>query len=81
MSVTETVLTVIGAVVFMEAFAWWAHKYVMHGWGWAWHRDHHEPHDNVLEKNDLFAVVFGSIVIANGSNLWPSVRQRSPRAR
>ena len=63
MSVTETVLTVIGAVVFMEAFAWWAHKYVMHGWGWAWHRDHHEPHDNVLEKNDLFAVVFGSIVI------------------
>ena len=63
MSVAEIVLTVIGAVVFMEAFAWWAHKYVMHGWGWAWHRDHHEPHDNVLEKNDLFAVVFGSIVI------------------
>ncbi len=63
MSVAEIVLTVIGAVAFMEAFAWWAHKYVMHGWGWAWHRDHHEPHDNMLEKNDLFAVVFGSIVI------------------
>ena len=27
-----------------------------------WHRDHHEPHENVLEKNDLFAVVFGTIV-------------------
>ena len=63
MSVAEIVLTVAGAVVFMEGFAWWAHRYVMHGWGWGWHRDHHEPHDNMLEKNDLFAVVFGSIVI------------------
>lgn len=64
MSIPAIILTVLGAVAFMEAFAWWAHKYVMHGWGWGWHRDHHEPHDNVLEKNDLFAVVFGTIVIA-----------------
>ncbi|MEP2234304.1 MAG: sterol desaturase family protein [Alteripontixanthobacter sp.] len=64
MSVTAIILTVTGAVIGMELFAWWAHKYVMHGWGWAWHRDHHEPHDNLLEKNDLFALVFGSIVIA-----------------
>ncbi len=41
----------------MEGLAWWSHKYVMHGFGWAWHRDHHEPHDNILEKNDLYAVV------------------------
>ena len=46
----------------MEMFAWWAHKYIMHGWGWGWHRDHHEPHDNRLEKNDLYAVTFGMIV-------------------
>ncbi|APE26942.1 sterol desaturase family protein [Aurantiacibacter gangjinensis] len=64
MSVPAILVTVLSAVVFMEFFAWWAHKYVMHGWGWAWHRDHHEPHDNKLEKNDLFAVVFGSIVVA-----------------
>ncbi|MGB3795273.1 MAG: sterol desaturase family protein [Alteraurantiacibacter sp.] len=64
MSVPAILLTVAGAVVFMEVFAWWAHKYVMHGWGWGWHRDHHEPHDNMLEKNDLFAVVFGTIVVA-----------------
>ncbi|ANU08494.1 sterol desaturase family protein [Paraurantiacibacter namhicola] len=64
MSLPAIILTLLGAVVFMELFAWWAHKYIMHGWGWAWHRDHHEPHDNMLEKNDLFAVVFGSIVIA-----------------
>ena len=47
----------------MEMFAWWAHKYVMHGWGWDWHRDHHEPHNNTLEKNDRFGVVFGSFAI------------------
>lgn len=64
MSTIAIIATVLGAVVFMEGFAWWAHKYVMHGWGWAWHRDHHEPHDNPLERNDLFAIVFASIVIA-----------------
>ena len=64
MSLPAIILTVLSAILFMEGFAWWAHKYVMHGWGWAWHRDHHEPHDRKVEKNDLFAVVFGSIVVA-----------------
>ncbi|WP_228242924.1 sterol desaturase family protein [Porphyrobacter sp. GA68] len=62
MSTLEIIAIVAAAVIGMELFAWWAHKYVMHGWGWAWHRDHHEPHDNALEKNDLYAVVFGTIV-------------------
>ena len=48
---------VIGTILAMEGLAWWSHKYVMHGWGWAWHRDHHEPHDNLLERNDLYAIV------------------------
>ena len=56
-------MIVIATVIAMEMFAWWAHKYVMHGWGWEWHRDHHEPHDNALEKNDLFGLVFGSFAI------------------
>ena len=60
----EIALTVLSALIGMELFAWAAHKYIMHGWGWGWHRDHHEPHDNVLEKNDLFAVVFGTITAA-----------------
>ena len=62
MSWWEIVAIVLAALIGMEFFAWYAHKYIMHGWGWAWHRDHHEPHDNALEKNDLFAVVFGTIV-------------------
>lgn len=62
MSALEIIGIIIASVIGMELFAWWAHKYIMHGWGWGWHRDHHEPHDNALEKNDLFAVVFGTIV-------------------
>ncbi|MEM7664942.1 MAG: sterol desaturase family protein [Pseudomonadota bacterium] len=61
MSWLEAILTVLAALLFMEFFAWYAHKYIMHGWGWGWHRDHHEPHDGYFEKNDLFAVVFGTI--------------------
>ncbi len=57
MTTLEKVLIVLAAIAAMEWVAWAAHKYIMHGWGWGWHRDHHEPHHNVLEKNDLFGVV------------------------
>ncbi|MEO0731686.1 MAG: sterol desaturase family protein [Bacteroidota bacterium] len=52
-----TLLTVIG----MEFVAWAAHKYLMHGWLWVWHEDHHKPHyekEGFFEKNDLFFLVF-----------------------
>jgi beta-carotene 3-hydroxylase len=42
----------------MEGAAWATHKYVMHGFLWIWHRDHHQPHAGFFEKNDYFAVVF-----------------------
>ncbi|RUT32764.1 beta-carotene hydroxylase [Arsenicitalea aurantiaca] len=54
----------LATVVFMEWFAAFSHKYIMHGWGWGWHRSHHEPHEGMLEENDLYAVVFGVIAIA-----------------
>ena len=63
MSVILPVLIVIATVAAMEWVAWASHKYVMHGFGWAWHRDHHEPHDNLLEKNDLYALVGAAISI------------------
>ena len=47
----------------MEGFAWYAHKYIMHGWGWGWHRSHHEPRRGWFEKNDLYAVVFAGVAI------------------
>jgi beta-carotene 3-hydroxylase len=57
MSFVAIIVLVISTVIAMEFVAWGAHKYIMHGWGWAWHRDHHEPHDNALEKNDLYGIV------------------------
>ncbi|MCK0098496.1 sterol desaturase family protein [Qipengyuania sp. S6317L1] len=61
MSWLAAISITLGALVFMEFFAWFAHKYIMHGFGWGWHRDHHEPHNNTFEKNDLYATVFGTI--------------------
>ncbi len=43
---------------FMEFVAWFTHKYVMHGFLWTWHRDHHIKKYGFFEKNDLFFLVF-----------------------
>ena len=76
MSWFEAIAITLAALAGMELFAWWAHKYIMHGWGWGWHRDHHEPHDNAFEKNDLFAAVFGTInaiMYIFGSLYWEAM--------
>lgn len=64
MSVIVPALIVVATAVAMEGIAWASHKYVMHGVAWAWHRDHHEPHGKVLEKNDRFALVGAVLSIA-----------------
>ena len=73
MQALTPILIVVGTVAFMEGFAWWAHKYVMHRWGWGWHRSHHVPHEGLLEKNDLYAIFFASVSILlflAGTHLW-----------
>jgi beta-carotene 3-hydroxylase len=57
MTALLNVVLVLSTILAMEGLAWWSHKHIMHGFGWAWHRDHHEPHDNRLEKNDLYGLV------------------------
>jgi len=55
------ILITLGAFTGMEFVAWFAHKYVMHGFLWDWHEDHHKPHfekEGFFEKNDLFFIVF-----------------------
>lgn len=45
----------------MEFTAWFAHKYVMHGFLWKWHKDHHVPDPKKhLQKNDYFFLVFAT---------------------
>ena len=63
MTVPAASLIVGSTFLFMEWLAWASHKYVMHGFGWAWHRDHHEPHDGLLEKNDRYALVGAALSI------------------
>jgi beta-carotene 3-hydroxylase len=43
----------------MEGITWLTHKYVMHGLGWYFHEDHHQPgYEKVFEKNDSFFLIF-----------------------
>jgi beta-carotene 3-hydroxylase len=81
MPVIAAIATVLATVLAMEGVAWASHRYVMHGFGWAWHRDHHEPHDNLLERNDRYALVGAALSIAMfalgsplvlGAEAWPS---------
>jgi beta-carotene 3-hydroxylase len=61
MNITTIVISgliVIATFLFWEFVAWFTHKYIMHGFLWSWHRSHHTVHDHLLEKNDLFALVF-----------------------
>lgn len=53
---------------FMEFVAWSNHKYVMHGFLWKWHKDHHrkdrqeylpeKTENRTFEKNDRFFIVY-----------------------
>lgn len=64
MSIAAIIAIVLATVLVMEFVAWSSHKYVMHGFGWGWHRDHHEPHDSFWERNDLYAVVGAGMSIS-----------------
>lgn len=64
MSPVAAIAIIVVTILAMECVAWVSHKYVMHGFGWAWHRDHHERHDNIFEKNDLYAVVGAAMSIS-----------------
>lgn len=45
----------------MEGITWLTHKYVMHGFLWYLHEDHHQPgYEHFFEKNDLFFVIFAA---------------------
>lgn len=65
METAINVLLVLLAFFFMEFMAWFTHKYVMHGFMWYFHKDHHIRDGRKIELNDIFAVIFAvpSIVL------------------
>jgi beta-carotene 3-hydroxylase len=41
----------------MECVTWLTHKYVMHGFMWYWHEDHHQPkYEQPIWRNDIFII-------------------------
>ncbi len=42
----------------MEGITWLTHRYVMHGFLWYLHEDHHKKEKGFFEKNDAFFVIF-----------------------
>ena len=51
-------LIVFATFWFMEFMAWFTHKYIMHGFLWSLHKDHHQKESGFFEKNDSFFLIF-----------------------
>lgn len=62
---------IIFSFLTMEAVAWLAHKYLMHGFLWGLHKDHHKKESHgFFEKNDYFFLIFaipGIVLLSLGS--------------
>lgn len=58
MGVLLYIIVLIATFLAMEVVTWVTHKYVMHGFLWHLHRDHHQPRPGIFEKNDTFFVIF-----------------------
>lgn len=57
LNIAITILTFL----FMEFVAWFTHKYIMHGFLWILHKDHHKKdHQSFFEKNDAFFLIFAT---------------------
>ena len=68
MSIAVSILLFFGTILGMEAVAYGAHRWVMHGPGWFLHESHHRARTGRFELNDLYAVIFAvpSIVLIYG---------------
>ena len=64
MEIAIWILVFIGTFFAMEFMAWFTHKYVMHGFLWSLHKDHHKKdHDSWFERNDAFFLFYAAVSI------------------
>ncbi len=55
------ILITLGTFLLMEGVTWFTHKYIMHGFLWVLHEDHHHPRKGqVFQKNDTFFFIFAT---------------------
>ncbi len=52
------VLITLATFCIMEGITWLTHRYVMHGFLWHLHEDHHQKGPGFFEKNDAFFIIF-----------------------
>jgi beta-carotene 3-hydroxylase len=67
------ILIIIGVFIIMEGITWLTHRYVMHGFLWYLHEDHHRKRPGFFEKNDAFFVIFAVpsiLLIFSGTFSW-----------
>lgn len=52
------IIILLSTFLTMEGITWLTHKYIMHGFLWYLHEDHHKKSPGVFEKNDAFFLIF-----------------------
>jgi beta-carotene 3-hydroxylase len=65
----------------MEGITWATHKYVMHGFLWYLHEDHHRVRPGFFEKNDAFFIIFAlpsALCIIYGTTYWTQLWYLTP---
>ncbi len=52
------ILCLLATFLIMEGITWLTHRFVMHGFLWYLHKDHHHVRPGFFEKNDSFFIIF-----------------------
>ena len=68
-------LVLILSFLGMEFMAWFTHKYVMHGFMWRFHKDHHQVEKGFFERNDVFFMIYAIpswllIMLGSMNGVW-----------
>lgn len=62
MDILIWIVVFVATFMGMEFMAWFTHKYIMHGFLWVLHKDHHhKDHKSWWERNDLFFVFYAVV--------------------
>ena len=62
MQVFFWIVIFLATFIIMEFNAWFTHKYIMHGFLWSLHQDHHhKDHNSWFERNDAFFIFYAVV--------------------
>jgi len=76
MQIVFWILIFFGTFFIMEFNAWFTHKYIMHGFLWNLHSDHHHKnHNSWFERNDAFFIFYAVVsmscfFLSSYEDLW-----------